>query len=155
MSEQPQKIDDVSAYTPVPVEVAREIGGRYAKQIVVVMSWDDTCGRFHTTTWGLSARHKEWAAELGVQLARAAGADLGRAEHFEDFRCPSASAQNAEKCESHRVALLNIEATARKWAVSAGGDTPLALIAKIARDELGMTVDQVDAVLAARKEPKP
>jgi hypothetical protein len=42
------------------------------------------------------------------------------------------------------LALVNIEATARKWAVANGGDTPLALIAKMARDALGMTCEEID-----------
>ena len=99
--------------------------------------------RIHTTTWGEAARHKEWAAELGVRLARSAGGLVELAE------------KNAELCEGQRLALLNIEATARKWAVSAGGNTPLALIAKMARDVLGMSTEEVDAVISALKEPKP
>lgn len=43
-----------------------------------------------------------------------------------------------------KILLINIEATARKWAVSNGGDTPLALIAKMVRDGIGMTIEEVD-----------
>lgn len=47
------------------------------------------------------------------------------------------------------TALVNIASTARKWAVAMGGDTPLALIAQMARDALRMSPEDVESVIAA------
>lgn len=46
--------------------------------------------------------------------------------------------------EHYRIALLNIAGTGRKWAVAQGGNTPLAIIAHMARQALGMDVEQVE-----------
>ena len=86
----------MDAYQQVPVKAAEQIGINCAKQIVVIVAWDEACGRIHTTTWGLAARHKEWAAELGPILAKAAGGVPELAEHFADFRSPSEAARFAE-----------------------------------------------------------
>lgn len=53
------------------------------------------------------------------------------------------------RAEKFRLALLNIAATGRKWAVANGGDTPLALVAKMARDALGLTAEEVDEQVRA------
>jgi hypothetical protein len=49
-----------------------------------------------------------------------------------------------KSAEEMYLALLNIAATGRKWAVAQGGSTPLAIIAGMARDALGMTTEEID-----------
>ncbi len=51
----------------------------------------------------------------------------------------------ADKLERY---LLNIEGTARKWTIVDGGVSPLALIAQLARDALGITVAEADSRIA-------
>jgi hypothetical protein len=62
----------------------------------------------------------------------------------QDFFEAAAESLHTENAR-YRRELLNIAATAVKWAVAAGGDTPLALIGRMARDALGITSEQVDA----------
>lgn len=50
--------------------------------------------------------------------------------------------------DAYRLALLNIAATGRKWAIANGGDTPLAIIAGMARNTLGLSFEQVDEEVA-------
>jgi len=95
----------MKTYQPVPVELAREVGRQFGKQVIVIIAWDEDNGQIHTTTWGEAARHKEWAAELGPKLAAAAGGATQLAKHYEDYREPGEAARNAAKAEVYRKAL--------------------------------------------------
>lgn len=73
-------------YKPVPVSTAREIAEKYDKAIVIINTWDTTHGLLHTTTFGVSQEQKEQAAIGGDISAKALGADMPRADFYEDFR---------------------------------------------------------------------
>ncbi len=77
-------------YVPVPVEAAREIAEKYAKSIVIINCWDSTHGMIHTTTYGIDAQHKEWAALGGEVAARALGGLVEAATNYEDYRLTQA-----------------------------------------------------------------
>lgn len=92
-------------YKPVPVESARVIGREFSKEIVVIVAWDECTRQIHTTTWGAAAKHKDWAAALGVKLAEAAGADVSKRRTSEDFQEPSTAAKTTERLERLTEAL--------------------------------------------------
>jgi voltage-gated potassium channel Kch len=73
-------------YTPVPVQAAREIAEKYEKSHVIINTWDSVHGLLHTTTYGVTEQQKHQAAIGGEKAAIALGADLGKADKFEDFR---------------------------------------------------------------------
>lgn len=73
-------------YIPVPVKAAKEIAEKYDKAIVIVNTWDTTNGLLHTTTYGASEAQKLQAAKGGDIAAKALGADMPRADFYEDFR---------------------------------------------------------------------
>lgn len=79
----------MSEYVPVPVEAAREIAQKFAKDIVVIVATDRAHDQIHTTTYGRSQFDKIHAAELGPVLATAAGGFVPAAKMFEDFRDPA------------------------------------------------------------------
>jgi hypothetical protein len=82
-----------AGYVPVPVDAAREISHRYAKQIVAIIAYDTSHRRLHKTTYGQSAGDKVHAASLGDVLVVAAGYrpdSLGDAA-LEDFRIRTAA----------------------------------------------------------------
>jgi hypothetical protein len=58
-----------------------------------------------------------------------------------EYKLAAAQAENERLC----VGLLNVSATAVRWAVANGGDTPLAIIAKMARETLGLSSAEVFA----------
>lgn len=90
---------DAENYVPIPVEVARQIGQQFKRQVVVIVAWEQAGGMLHVTTWGELATHKAWAARLGSILADSAGSDIAKMTSYEDFREPTASATNAVRCE--------------------------------------------------------
>lgn len=73
-------------YLPVPVAVAKEIATRFKKAIVIINTWDTEHGLLHTTTYGESEKQKHQAAIGGDIAAKALGADMPRADFYEDFR---------------------------------------------------------------------
>lgn len=73
-------------YIPVPVEIARMIADKYQKAIVIINTWDITHGLLHTTTYGRSLEQKHQAAKGGEIAATALGADMPKADKYQDFR---------------------------------------------------------------------
>lgn len=73
-------------YQPVPVSIAAAIANAFDKSIVVINSWDDAHKVLHTTTYGVNAQQKEFAAAAGVITAQAMGASLPESVSYEDFR---------------------------------------------------------------------
>lgn len=72
-------------YRPIPVEAARHIAEQYEKSIVIVLAHDPVHGQLHTTTYGIDAQNKAWAAQGGEIAAKALGA-INPAVDFEDYR---------------------------------------------------------------------
>jgi hypothetical protein len=75
----------MSAHTPIPVEVAKQIATDFNKQIVVVLAYENESGLMHTTTYGVSPFDKENAAAAGEICTKALGFDLGKKQTFEDY----------------------------------------------------------------------
>lgn len=63
-------------YIPVPVADAAAIAKARRKDIVCVVSIDVRHDKTHMTTFGISARDKVAAADLGDKIMRALGCDL-------------------------------------------------------------------------------
>jgi hypothetical protein len=82
-------------HTPVPVSAAREIGQRYRKSQVAVISWDPVSGLVHTTTWGETPSDKVQAARLGEILTEAAGGVRSLRTQYEDLPGPLREAVDA------------------------------------------------------------
>ena len=72
-------------YLAVPVHVAKQIADHFAKDVVVVLSFDREHMMTHTTTYGRSALDKENAAAAGEIATKAVGGDLSQKIEFEDF----------------------------------------------------------------------
>lgn len=70
-------------YKQIPVSAAREIAKKYDKSIVIINAWDPEHGLLHTTTWGRNKEECGWAAEGGKISAKALGADLEQAVHYQ------------------------------------------------------------------------
>lgn len=75
----------MSEYIAVPVQAAKDVAEKYAKQMVVILCYDREHGLTHTTTYGVMPFDKENAAAAGEICAKAVGADLGQKQVFEDF----------------------------------------------------------------------
>ena len=81
----------------VPVAAARDIARSFAKDVVVIVAYDNAHERLHTTTYGRDPLDKVRAADLGEVLAKAAGGDVSRGEYSEDFRQPALRAQRIDE----------------------------------------------------------
>lgn len=106
-------------YQPVPVDAAASIARDYAKNAVVVLSFDREYGLIHTSTFGVSAEEKVMAAALGERLSAYVGCDLEKSLKFQDFR-------DVEKGEYVRR-ITELETLARDLAGDLGralGDPP-------------------------------
>jgi hypothetical protein len=90
-------------YQPVHVTEARGIAERYQKRVVVITAWDEAHGRLHTTTYGVTAQDKLWAAELGELLSKAAGAAPDTRRVHEDFRTVPAAEYKAQVDRLERI----------------------------------------------------
>jgi hypothetical protein len=77
-------------YKPVPVEVARAIAEDFDKSIVIIFCHDPVHGLMHTTTFGIDAEKRKWAAEGGEIATRALGGVTELATSFEDYRLTQA-----------------------------------------------------------------
>lgn len=95
-------------YQPIPVSAAADIAGRYEKDVVVIVAWDRTFEKIHTTTFGITAEDKLAAAELGPILAAAAGAEMTQVHPYEDFRLDAARLK--EENDQLRARLAELEA---------------------------------------------
>lgn len=96
-------------YTPVPVAAAKEIAEKFSKAIVIINTWDTEHGLLHTTTYGVSEVQKHQAAKGGDIAAKALGADMPRANFYEDFRkeiviCAAIKYDNGVIVRGHRHA---------------------------------------------------
>lgn len=87
----------MSEQTPVPVDAARRVADDYAKDLVVITSWDRASNVVFTATYGRTAPDKHAAARLGVILAEAAGCDMSQVTPYEDFRTATAAEWAEEK----------------------------------------------------------
>lgn len=77
----------MSKAIPIPVDAAREISRRYARDVVVIVAWERIHNDLHVTTYGKQAIDKLSAATLGEILTKAAGVDpLSGGPPYEDFR---------------------------------------------------------------------
>lgn len=78
---------------PIPVDVARKIARCFRKDLIVVLGYDRSVNRLHTTTYGRLPEEKQLAALCGEVCARALGVNLAETEIYEDFRTrPAAEA---------------------------------------------------------------
>lgn len=73
------------AYKPIPVAVGVEIAKKYEKSVVVLLAYDPVHQKMHTMTYGVTAKDKEYAADLGEICATVVGAGPDR-QTYEDFR---------------------------------------------------------------------
>jgi hypothetical protein len=78
--------DIPDGYKEVPPPVARDVGERFDKNVVVIICWDETSGLMHTTSWGLRAVDKVYAAQAAEIITKGLGGDLDRKIMFRDFR---------------------------------------------------------------------
>lgn len=75
-----------SSYIEVPVSAARQIAEQFQKDIVIVNAWDSVHELMHTTTYGVTAADKRWAALGGALSSEALGCNLAKVKSFSDFR---------------------------------------------------------------------
>lgn len=85
-------MQDDAQYQPVPVDAAKQIATGFQKSVVVILCFDRTHQRVHTTTYGVAPTDKDWAAEWGEIATRAIGTDLDQKISYEDYRRVGASA---------------------------------------------------------------
>lgn len=103
----------MSEYLPIPVSVAKQIASAYSRDIVVVCAWSHEHKLLHTTTYGIAAPDKVWAATAGELCAKALMTDLEKAEFSEDFRKDHDAAREvamAEAIELHLPELRKMAA---------------------------------------------
>ncbi len=60
-------------YKPIPISAAREIAKKYAKEQVVVVTWDEVHKMTHVTTYGTTVAACEAAAKGGNLVKKALG----------------------------------------------------------------------------------
>ncbi len=112
-----------AGYVPVPVAVAKSIAESYSKSIVIIFAHDPVYGLVHTTTYGIDARNKAWAAQGGEIATKALGGLVDLASHFEDYRL-----EQAEKLlAALKLTLENLEG------IGDGVDLPSLVICDKAR----------------------
>jgi hypothetical protein len=145
----------LSAYQPVTVDAAGEISDRFEKNVVVIVTWDRFHDKLHVTTYGRSASEKAFAANLGETLCKAAGADLAKAESFEDFRTRSQAQWALERDQLLRITPAQLTAAAAAIANARGGRRGLPPISNIlealpANLVAEVTADAEAAIAAAR-----
>lgn len=75
-------------YKSVSVQAAKRISREFDKDIVVVLAFDTSHMKMHTTTYGKTPEDKQAAALLGDRLTEACGVDITKRETFSDFRDP-------------------------------------------------------------------
>jgi hypothetical protein len=81
------RCDNRCEHTPIPVEVARRIAQQFHKSMVVILAYDPRSALTHTTTYGLDARDKEQAADVGDRCAKLiCGDGFQRRTVYEDYR---------------------------------------------------------------------
>ncbi len=80
----------MSNYIPVPVEAAKDIAERFQKSIVIIFAHDPVHGQIHTTTFGVSAQEKLWAAQGGEIATKALGGVTELSVEFQDYRLEQA-----------------------------------------------------------------
>ncbi len=76
---------------PIPVSIAREIGMKFQKSVVVILAIDFRTQGVHGCTWGLTATDKLHAAGWGEIACEARGDDLSQRRDFENFLTRSAA----------------------------------------------------------------
>ncbi len=60
-------------YRPIPISAAKEIAQRFAKDQVIVVTWDAVHGREHVTTYGIDVEQCRQAALGGDRVKTALG----------------------------------------------------------------------------------
>jgi hypothetical protein len=83
-------------YIEVPIGAAKRIAEEFRKDVVVILSWQQSSNMGHVTTYGAEAHHKELAAALGDRIGR----DFLNPDEkntFADFRATDAAQWQAER----------------------------------------------------------
>lgn len=103
-------MSDKPVYLPVPVATAAQIGAKFAKQIVIIASWDRPTGKLHITTWGENTWDKAVAAGGGDLCCKALGGNLEARKVFEDYRLIDAGKRQRalELCKQACVASAHL-----------------------------------------------
>lgn len=73
-------------YQPVPVSAARAIGEDFAKDCVVILTFDHASNKTHATTWGRSASDKEGAVQVRDKCLVSIGVDMSDGITHQDYR---------------------------------------------------------------------
>lgn len=68
-----RKVNRVGKYKPVPISAAKKLAQDYAKDQVIILTWDAAHGMSHVTTYGRSVEDCAQAAEGGNRLKKALG----------------------------------------------------------------------------------
>ena len=63
----------MSKYKKIPITAAKEIASKYAKDQVIILTWDKAHSKTHITTFGKSLEDCQQAAAGGNNLKRALG----------------------------------------------------------------------------------
>lgn len=80
------EIDQPEGYRHIPVEEAKRLAESYDKSMVVILAYDPTYIRTHSTTYGTAAFEKEQAAAIAERCVQdVCGGDLSEKCEFEDF----------------------------------------------------------------------
>ena len=102
------------AYEAVPVHEARKIAERYRKAIVVIVAYDTTHQKLHTTTFGVMPEDKDVAALWGEACATAIGADTSKSVWYENYRTTTEA--------EYKRRIDELEAELESWRYKAQGN---------------------------------
>lgn len=146
-------VNEKAVYVPVPVEVAREIAGRFGKSMVVILAYDPAHQLTHTTTYGQSALEKERAADVGDRCTKLiCGEGFEQKRTFEDYRFVDAG-KRAEAIEAMtKAAKGGLHLCGSLLAVRTGASDELI---RGVRDALQDAVAKGNAALASEPQKGP
>lgn len=80
----------MASHKPITTEQAQRIAEEHDKSIIIILAYDPAAELMHATTYGVSPRDKEWAAQGGEIAITALGASVEAATSPEDYRITQA-----------------------------------------------------------------
>lgn len=80
----------MASHKPITTEQAQRIAEEHDKSIIIILAYDPASELMHATTYGVSPRDKEWAAQGGEIAITALGASVEAATTPEDYRITQA-----------------------------------------------------------------